>query len=153
MSQPNTLAPLGTYGCQSTLAAQAAMFAARLPTIRLSRNMQLLCLMAVVALVCCLITPDAMAASTGASMPWESPLKKLQTSITGPVAFFASIVGLAVSLMGLIWGGDLSGVMKTMMVMVLIISVLIALTNFLSVMFGVGAEIAAILPVLPVGIV
>lgn len=153
MSQPNTLAPLGTYGCQSTFTAQVARLHVRFLTIRQSKNMHLLCLMAVVALACCLIAPDAMAATSGSSMPWESPLKKLQSSITGPVAFFASIVGLAVSLMGLIWGGDLSGVMKTMMVMVLIISVLIALTNFLSVLFGVGAEIAAILPSLPVGIV
>lgn len=117
-------------------------------------NWNMLCLFALVAIVSVLASPDAMASSTsGAALPWEGPLAKLQASITGPVAFFASIAGLVGSMVALIWGGDMNGILRSLMVLVLIISVLVAAQNFLSVLFGVGAEIAALAPAAMVGIV
>ena len=114
----------------------------------------MLCTFALLIVVATLVSPDAMAASTGsgASLPWEGPLSKLANSVTGPVAFVVSLLGLVGTLAGLIWGGDINGVMRGVLVLVLIIATLVAAANFLSVMFGVGAEIAALAPAV-VGIV
>lgn len=117
-------------------------------------NLSMFCLFALVVVVSMTVSPDAMASSTsGAALPWEGPLAKLQASITGPVAFFASIVGLVGSMVALIWGGDMNGILRSLMVLVLIISVLVAAQNFLSVLFGVGAEIAVVAQTAMVGIV
>lgn len=113
----------------------------------------MLCLFALVAIVVTLASPEAMASSTnGTALPWDGPLAKLAASVTGPVAFVVSLLGLVGTLCGLIWGGDMNGVLRGLIVLILIISILVAATNFLSVMFGVGAEIAALAPAVVVGI-
>jgi type IV secretion system protein VirB2 len=105
----------------------------------------MLCMFAVVALVATLMSPDAMASATGGTaLPWDGPLAKLAASVTGPVAFVVSLLGLVGTLCGLIWGGDMNGVLRGILVLVLIISVLVGAANFLSVMFGVGAQVATL---------
>jgi|SRR5258708_23950711 len=37
---------------------------------------------------------DATASTGGGGLPWESPLTTLKTSLTGPVAFVISILGI-----------------------------------------------------------
>ncbi|WP_069776284.1 TrbC/VirB2 family protein [Metapseudomonas furukawaii] len=124
-------------------------------SLRKARNYKLdmLCLFALMLLVTTLASPDAMASATAGTLPWDSPLAKLRASITGPVAFTISILGLVGTLSALIWGGELSGVLKSVIVIVMIISIIVAANNFLSVMFGVGAEIAAYAPAMVAGIV
>jgi len=46
---------------------------------------------------------------TGGSLPYESWLTNLQNSVTGPVAFALSIIGIVVAGGVLIFGGDLNG--------------------------------------------
>ncbi|OQW86254.1 MAG: conjugal transfer protein TrbC, partial [Rhodoferax ferrireducens] len=46
---------------------------------------------------------------TGGSLPYESWLSSLQDSVTGPVAFALSIIGIVVAGGVLIFGGDLNG--------------------------------------------
>lgn len=80
---------------------------------------------------------DFLIASTGSGMPWEGPLSQLKASLTGPVAFTISILAIIGTGAGLIWGGEISGFIKSMIYITLIIAAIVAANNFLS-MFGVS---------------
>ena len=58
-----------------------------------------------------LLAPQHAFASTGTggSLPYESWLTSLQNSVTGPVAFALSIIGIVIAGGVLIFGGDLNG--------------------------------------------
>lgn len=87
-------------------------------------------------------TESAMAASSaGGGLPFDSWLTKIQNSITGPFAFTVSIVGLVAAGSMLIFGGDMSGFMKTMIFIVLVLSFIIAAKNTMQAITGKGAEI------------
>jgi len=79
----------------------------------------------------------------GGGLPYEGALQKLQSSATGPVAFVLSILGIVVAGGTLIFGGDLSGFFRTMVILVLVIGILVSATNVLSTLFGRGATIAS----------
>jgi type IV secretion system protein VirB2 len=81
---------------------------------------------------------------TGGSLPYESWLANLRNSVTGPVAFALSLVGLVVSGGTLILGGDLNGFFRTMLFVVLVMALLVGAQNMMSSFFGRGAEIAAL---------
>lgn len=82
-------------------------------------------------------------AGGGGGLPYESALQKLQSSATGPVAFVLSILGIVVAGGTLIFGGDLSGFFRTMVILVLVIGILVSATNVLSGLFGRGATLAS----------
>ena len=82
-------------------------------------------------------------AGGGGGLPYESALVKVQQSATGPVAFVLSIVGIVVAGGTLIFGGDLSGFFRTMVVLVLVIGILVSSVNVLQTLFGQGATIAS----------
>ena len=88
-----------------------------------------LVLMSVLFVILLLFPDFAHASSTG--MPWESPLTKLVESITGPVAFGISVLALVASVAGLVFGGELSGLIKNMLFLALGISVIVFATNML----------------------
>jgi type IV secretion system protein VirB2 len=81
-------------------------------------------------------------AGGGGGLPYESALMKLQQSATGPVAFVLSIVGIVVAGGTLIFGGDLSGFFRTMVILVLVIGILVSSVNVLQTLFGHGATVA-----------
>ena len=62
-----------------------------------------------------LLTPQQAFASvgTGGSLPYESWLTNLRNSVTGPVAFALSIIGIVVAGGVLIFGGDLNGFFRS----------------------------------------
>lgn len=80
-------------------------------------------------------------ASTQAGLPWESPLQTIGNSITGPVAYIFALVGIVVSGIGLIIGGDLQGFFRSAMTLTLVISVIILAAKFLAVAFGVTGAV------------
>ena len=82
-------------------------------------------------------------AGGGGGLPYEAALVKLQQSATGPVAFVLSIVGIVVAGGTLIFGGDLSGFFRTMVVLVLVIGILVSSVNVLQSLFGQGATVAS----------
>jgi len=92
-----------------------------------------------------LLVPGLASASegTGGSLPYESWLANLRNSVTGPVAFALSLVGIVVSGGTLILGGDLNGFFRTMIFVVLVMALLVGAQNMMSSFFGRGAEIAA----------
>lgn len=88
----------------------------------------------------------AMAAEgTGGALPYESWLTNLRTSVTGPVAFALSIIGIVIAGGVLIFGGDLNGFFRSLIFLVLVMALLIGAQNMMSTFFGRGAEIAAVI--------
>ena len=81
---------------------------------------------------------------TGGSLPYESWLTNLRNSITGPVAFTLSIVGIVVAGGILIFGGELNGFFRTLIFIVLVMALLVGAQNMMSTFFGRGAEIAVL---------
>jgi type IV secretory pathway VirB2 component (pilin) len=87
----------------------------------------------------------AHAATGGGGLPWEAPLTTLSNSITGPVAYGISIIGLVAAGGVLIFaGGELNHFTRTVVLIVLVISLIIAAKNTMSAFgWGAGAEITA----------
>jgi type IV secretory pathway VirB2 component (pilin) len=91
------------------------------------------------------LLPQAMASTgTGGSLPYEDWLTSLRNSVTGPVAFTLSIIGIVIAGGVLIFGGDLNGFFRTLMFLVLVMAFLVGAQNMMSTFFGRGAEIAAL---------
>lgn len=101
-------------------------------------------LLAFALVVLLVLAPDAALASegTGGSLPYEGWLTQLRNSVTGPFAFTVSVVGIVIAGATLIFGGELSGFFKTMVYIVLVMSLIIGSQNVMSSFFGRGAEVA-----------
>jgi type IV secretion system protein VirB2 len=98
-----------------------------------------------VMLALCVITMphEAYAAGTaGGGLPYESALTRLRASITGPVAFTLSLIGIVGAAGVLIFGGELTGFLRMMVFLVLLIAILVGAQNVLTTLFAAGAEIA-----------
>ena len=104
----------------------------------------LLVAIGLVVLVVLLMGPEQALASegTGGALPYETWLTNLRNSVTGPVAFAMSIVGIVIAGGVLIFGGDLNGFFRTLIFLVLVMALLIGAQNMMSAFFGRGAEIA-----------
>lgn len=89
--------------------------------------------------------PAIAAEGTGGSLPYESWLTNLRTSVTGPVAFALSIIGIVIAGGVLIFGGDLNGFFRSLIFLVLVMALLIGAQNMMSTFFGRGAEIAVLM--------
>ncbi|EAJ5683704.1 conjugal transfer protein TrbC [Campylobacter lari] len=83
----------------------------------------------------------AWASTTGAGLPWESPLQTIKASITGPVAFVVSILAMVGAGVGLVFGAEFSGFIKTLFSIVLAVSIVIGATNLISIFNTSGALI------------
>jgi len=85
----------------------------------------------------------AHAATGGGGLPWETPLQTLSNSISGPVAYGVSLIGLVVCGGVLIMmGGELNHFARTVIQAVLVISFIVAGKNTMSTFgWGAGAQI------------
>ena len=117
-----------------------------------SRHTAVFYAMAALLLGALLLAPHLAMASegTGGSLPYESRLTNLRNSVTGPVAFALSIIGIVIAGGVLIFGGDLNAFFRTLVFIVLVMALLVGAQNMMGTLFGRGAEIAATRnPVLP----
>lgn len=85
------------------------------------------------------LAPDVFASSTG--LPWEDPLSAMVDSIKGPVAFGISVIAIVAAGAGLIFGGEISGFLKTSIILALVISLIVLAVNVLSSVFGIGSAL------------
>ena len=94
-------------------------------------------------IIVCSIIPSLAEASvgTGGGLPYETWLTSLQNSVTGPVAFSLSIIGIVVAGGVLIFGGDLNGFFRTLIFIVLVMALLVGAQNIMSTLFARGAVI------------
>lgn len=110
-----------------------------------TKKMHLLLTVSLLAVLALAIAPEAMASEgSGGALPYESWLTQLRNSITGPVAFALSIIGIVVAGGVLIFGGDLNAFFRTLIFLVLVMALLVGAQNMMSSLFGRGAEIAGI---------
>ncbi len=94
------------------------------------------------AILClALLSPDTVhAASTSSTqLPWESPLQQIRDSITGPVAYAISLLGIVVCGAVLIFGGEINEFVRRIIMLVLVISLLVFSTDLLTTLFNKGA--------------
>jgi type IV secretion system protein VirB2 len=94
-------------------------------------------------LALCLASDAQASEGVGGTLPYESWLMNLRNSVTGPVAFSLSMIGIVVAGGALVMGGDLSGFFRTLIFIVLVFAFLVGAQNMMSNFFGRGAEIAA----------
>ena len=81
---------------------------------------------------------------SGGGLPYESWLGKLRDSLTGPVAFAVSIIGIIVAGAVLIFGGDMNGFFRTLVFLVLVMALIVGANNLMSGFFGRGADLSGI---------
>lgn len=94
---------------------------------------------------------DSFAAvGAGGGLPYEAWLTSLRNSVTGPVAFTLSIVGIVIAGGVLIFGGELNAFFKSLIFLILIMAFLVGAQNLMSGLFGQGAVIANLLKPLQV---
>lgn len=98
-------------------------------------------LLVILALLLLAPLPAFASEGTGGSLPYEGWLTNLRNSVTGPVAFTLSIIGIVVAGGVLIFGGDLNGFFRTLIFLVLVMAFLVGAQNVMSSFFGRGAEI------------
>lgn len=101
-------------------------------------------LFVLVAVMLCMLPSDVLAsAGAGGDLPYESWLESLRNSVTGPFAFSVALVGIVVAGAVLIFGGDLNGFFRSIVLLILIMALIIGAQNLLSGFFGKGAVITA----------
>ena len=74
----------------------------------------------------------AYAATGGSGLPWETPLTTITTSLTGPVATAVAIIAMFAAGAALVFGDEMSGFVKRILVGVMALSLLIFSSRFLS---------------------
>ena len=84
----------------------------------------------------------ALASSTsGSGLQWETPLQKVRDSITGPVAYAISLMGIVVTGAILVFGGEINEFVRRVIMLVLVVSLMVFATDLLSTLFSAGAVI------------
>ena len=102
------------------------------------KTMKNLLFFAVLLLICI----DVQAASgAGGALPYESWLTTLRNSVTGPIAFSVSMIGIVVAGGMLIFGGELNHFFRSLIFLVLVMALTIGAQNMMSTFFGQGALI------------
>ena len=88
----------------------------------------------------------AHAATGGGGLPWEAPLTTLSNSVTGPVAYGCSLIGLVGAGGVLIFaGGMVNEFLRAVLFLVLVIAFMIAAKNTLTAFgFAAGATVSQI---------
>jgi type IV secretion system protein VirB2 len=90
----------------------------------------------------CLMPALAHAASTGGSgLEWETPLQKIRDSVTGPVAYAISLLGIVVTGAILVFGGEINEFVRRLIMLVLVISLMVFAADLLNTLFNKGAVI------------
>ena len=105
------------------------------------------CFFSVAFLFALLFSTDNAQAAVGAggALPYETWLVNLRNSVTGPVAFTLSIVGIVVAGGILIFGGELNAFFRTLIFIVLVMALLVGANNIMTNLFQ-GAVIPGEIP-------
>ena len=83
----------------------------------------------------------AYAAPSGSSggAPWEGALSTVANSFTGPVAYAVALIAFVVAAASYMWSGDLNGIAKVMVRIIVGISVLVGVVVLMNEWFGIAA--------------
>ncbi len=88
-----------------------------------------------------ILLPSVAQAATagGTGLPWETPLQRIVDSFLGPIAVGMCLIGFVAGVWRFMTGGEMDGFVRSMVVMALSGSILIAARPFINSLFGVGA--------------
>jgi len=78
-------------------------------------------------------------AAAGGTLPWETPMRTIATSLTGPVAYAIGLIGIAIAGGTMLWGGELTEFGRRACMIGLVVSVLVFAAPMLASAFGVAA--------------
>jgi type IV secretion system protein VirB2 len=81
----------------------------------------------------------------GTAMPWEAGLKTLTDSISGPVAQAIGLIAIVAAGAALIFGGDMTGFMRTTVYIVLVLGLILSASNLLTTFSGSSANVPFII--------
>ncbi|HGF5206015.1 TPA: conjugal transfer system pilin TrbC [Vibrio parahaemolyticus] len=115
-----------------------------LPTIQFNRSAVFYLGLFAALFLAMSLQPAMASVGSGGSLPYESWLTNLRNSVTGPVAFTLSMIGIVVAGGILIFGGELNAFFRTLIFLVLVMALLVGAQNFMTTFFGRGAELAAL---------
>lgn len=87
------------------------------------------------------LSSQAFASEAGTGLEWETPFQAFYRSITGPIAFGVSFLGLVVCGALLIWGGEINEFVRRMVMVILVIAVIMFAGNILRRMYAGGAAV------------
>ncbi|NII55485.1 TrbC/VirB2 family protein [Luteibacter sp. SG786] len=93
-------------------------------------------------LVALLVFP-AVALALEAGLPYESGLDLLEESFKGPVPTVISLAGIVGCGAMLIFGGEISGFMRTMVFIVLVVAVIVQASNIIEIFKPASRSVAA----------
>lgn len=79
---------------------------------------------------------SAASDSGGNNLPFMSPLKTIETTITGPFAYTITMIGLVMAGAGLIFFGEMAEFMRRLLYVVLAGSLLLGATQIISLFSG-----------------
>ena len=96
------------------------------------------------------MTSVAFGSDTDTGLQWEAPFRRFRASITGPIAFGMSCIGLVIAGLVLIYGGEINEFIRRFIFILFVISVLMFANNILSFLFAGGASVFPA-PMPPVG--
>ncbi|NIJ70372.1 TrbC/VirB2 family protein [Xanthomonas sp. 60] len=116
-------------------------------TIAVSARRTLASRIALMTMLCAL--PGLALAGGGGGtdgLPFEGAMSQLVDSLTGPIAFAISVIGVVAAGGMLIFGGDMNGFMRSIVFLILVIGLIVSASALLSNMFGVSGAIAAAAP-------
>lgn len=100
----------------------------------------------VALLLSMMLASPALASSGGGGLPWEAPLQQIQQSITGPVAGFIALAGVAIAGGMLIFGGELNDFARRLCYIALVGGVLLGATQIVGLFGATGATIGSLEP-------
>lgn len=92
-------------------------------------------------LLCLLILPKIALAGSTTGLPWEEPLTMLANSLTGPVAITIAIIGIFAAGAMMMFGGEISHFVRTIVYLVLVAAVLVLAGNMITILFGVSGAL------------
>jgi type IV secretion system protein VirB2 len=81
------------------------------------------------------------AAAGGGSLPWDAPLTTLKNDITGPVAFTISLLAMVACGAALVFGGEIHEFVRRIIMLVLVASFIVGVTNLASGLGITGAVV------------
>ena len=82
-----------------------------------------------------------MASTAGGALPWETPLQAIRDSITGPIAYAISLIGIVVAGAMLVWGGEINEFVRRIIMLILAISLIVFAANILATLFNVSGAV------------
>lgn len=91
--------------------------------------------------LCLCAGSDALASSTTTGLPWESPLKKLADSLTGPVAQAICLIAIVIGGLTLIFGGEMGEFAKRTIYIVIVIAFILGASSFIASMFAASGAV------------